>query len=316
MHTSGSATEVAVDGPHVEAGRDGRESSLGVRREDDLTQAEAGMKIAAPFWSDPRLAGALASRDIARIFGYLQGRGFSQRRIAALTGQSQSEISEILGGRTVTSYPVLERIAIGLGIPRGLLGLAYDAQPEGGDEQPATPTFGSTAHMEIAAIVRAVLAAVPMQRDGEPLTAVGLWTGLHSRVLRESMRMSVRDFARDLGVSSRAVSKWEAGGLELHPRPFTQAVLDTCLSRLSGDNRQRFNAHLTATLAAMAHLSSRSEPIPQPSEEADPCRYAPKGNPSGGSRNVLDPHEDTEHETTNDQPIGQSEPSDDSEGRR
>ena len=50
----------------------------------------------------------------------------SQRRIAALTGQSQSEISEILGGRQVVSYDLLARIAEGLGVPRGQLGLAYD----------------------------------------------------------------------------------------------------------------------------------------------------------------------------------------------
>jgi transcriptional regulator with XRE-family HTH domain len=69
---------------------------------------------------------ALASRDIAMVFRLLQKTGVSQRRIAALTGQSQSEISEILGGRQVVSYDVLLRIADGLAVPRGHLGLAYD----------------------------------------------------------------------------------------------------------------------------------------------------------------------------------------------
>jgi transcriptional regulator with XRE-family HTH domain len=69
---------------------------------------------------------ALAARDIAAVFKLLQRVGVSQRRIAALTGQSQSEISEILAGRHVVSYDVLARIADGLGVPRGQLGLAYD----------------------------------------------------------------------------------------------------------------------------------------------------------------------------------------------
>src|SRR5215469_4973050 len=69
---------------------------------------------------------ALAARDIAMVFRLLQRSGVSQRRIAALTGQSQSEISEILGGRQVVSYDVLARIADGLEVPRGHLGMAYD----------------------------------------------------------------------------------------------------------------------------------------------------------------------------------------------
>ncbi|MFC0861694.1 transcriptional regulator [Sphaerimonospora cavernae] len=50
----------------------------------------------------------------------------SQRVIAAHTGQAQSEISEIVAnGRQVMAYEVLSRIADGLGIPRGYMGLAY-----------------------------------------------------------------------------------------------------------------------------------------------------------------------------------------------
>jgi transcriptional regulator with XRE-family HTH domain len=69
---------------------------------------------------------ALGRRDIAAVYRLLQRQGVTQRRIANLTGQSQSEISEILGGRRVSAYDVLVRIADGLGVPRGLLGLAHD----------------------------------------------------------------------------------------------------------------------------------------------------------------------------------------------
>jgi len=77
-------------------------------------------------WRRADMRAALAARDIAAVFKLLQRVGVSQRRIAALTGQSQSEISEILSGRHVVSYDVLARIADGLGVPRGHLGLAYD----------------------------------------------------------------------------------------------------------------------------------------------------------------------------------------------
>ncbi|MGH4023845.1 MAG: helix-turn-helix domain-containing protein, partial [Pseudonocardiaceae bacterium] len=67
----------------------------------------------------------LAAHDIGGLYRLLKDAGLTQRDIARLTGQSQSEVSEILGGRRVLSYAVLERIATGLGLPRGHMGLAY-----------------------------------------------------------------------------------------------------------------------------------------------------------------------------------------------
>ncbi len=83
-------------------------------------------RIDPALWQRSDMRTALAARDIAMVFRLLQRVGVSQRRIAALTGQSQSEISEILSGRQVVSYDVLARIADGLSVPRGHLGLAYD----------------------------------------------------------------------------------------------------------------------------------------------------------------------------------------------
>jgi transcriptional regulator with XRE-family HTH domain len=68
---------------------------------------------------------ALARRDIGRVFRLLHRVGMSQRAIAAHTGQKQSEVSEILDGRQVVAYDVLVRIAAGLDVPRGQMGLAY-----------------------------------------------------------------------------------------------------------------------------------------------------------------------------------------------
>jgi transcriptional regulator with XRE-family HTH domain len=79
-------------------------------------------------WQRKDMRRYLAARDIGSVYRLLQQHGVSQRAIAARTGQSQSEISEIIAGfRQVISYDLLERIAVGLGIPRGWMGLAYDA---------------------------------------------------------------------------------------------------------------------------------------------------------------------------------------------
>lgn len=90
----------------------------------------------ADLWDDPAVAPALASRDVAQIYKHLSAAGLSQRLIAFYTGQLQSEVSEILRGRKVTSYDVLVRIAERLQIPRGRLGLAYTDTNEWADTPP------------------------------------------------------------------------------------------------------------------------------------------------------------------------------------
>lgn len=77
-------------------------------------------------WEEPEMRRALAARDISGVYRLLRRVGISQRQIAALTGQSQSEVSEILKGRQVMAYDVLTRVSDGLGVPRGYMGLAYD----------------------------------------------------------------------------------------------------------------------------------------------------------------------------------------------
>jgi formylglycine-generating enzyme required for sulfatase activity len=52
--------------------------------------------------------------------------------------------------------------------------------------------------------------------------------------------MSVREFAAHLGVSDRMVSKWEAGGESIRPRPLNQSALDTSLALASADSKSRF----------------------------------------------------------------------------
>ncbi|MGH3889776.1 MAG: helix-turn-helix domain-containing protein [Pseudonocardiaceae bacterium] len=110
-------------------------------------------------WDEPDMHRALAGRDVSTVYKLLKAAGFSQRLIGALTGQSQSEVSEIINGRQVMAYDVLERIADGLGIPRGHLGLAYD------ESTSAPPNEEVDENMKR----RALLAAGGMVVFGQPV---------------------------------------------------------------------------------------------------------------------------------------------------
>ncbi|MGQ0777943.1 MAG: helix-turn-helix domain-containing protein [Pseudonocardiales bacterium] len=85
----------------------------------------------------PAARAALAQRDITAVYRILCEAGVTQARIAEATGQHQSDVSGILAGRRVQSVAVLERIADGLGVPRGWMGLAHapGLVPDPGDTQ-------------------------------------------------------------------------------------------------------------------------------------------------------------------------------------
>ncbi len=73
-----------------------------------------------------------------------------------------------------------------------------------------------------------------------PVTTVCRWTGREARLLREALRLSVRDFAARLGVGVRTVNKWEARQVDITPLPHMQEVLDTALARASDEAQARF----------------------------------------------------------------------------
>lgn len=87
--------------------------------------------ISAAVWETPDMRSALARRDLKTVYELLGRKGVGQREIARRTGQSPSEIHEVLRrNRRIQGYDVLARIADGLGIPRGYMGLAYDHTTE------------------------------------------------------------------------------------------------------------------------------------------------------------------------------------------
>ncbi len=86
----------------------------------------------------------------------------------------------------------------------------------------------------------------PGEGEGGSVRSVERWTGAEARALRQAMRWSVRTFANRLGISARTVSKWEAGGSQVNPRPEMQAILDTALSRADEEAAARFGAILAS----------------------------------------------------------------------
>jgi transcriptional regulator with XRE-family HTH domain len=89
------------------------------------------------------------------------------------------------------------------------------------------------------------------------MTTVGRWTGREAKLLREALRLSVRDFAAHLGVGVRTVNKWEARQADITPLPYMQEVLDTALARASDEGKARFAA---ATRADMPEHETAQSP--------------------------------------------------------
>jgi transcriptional regulator with XRE-family HTH domain len=136
--------------------------------------------ISPAVWERREMRLALAARDVTVVYRLLQRTGVSQRRIAALTGQSQSEVSEILKGRQVMAYEVLARIADGIGVPRGYVGLAYDeATAQLIDRAPARPLARDDEREEVRQLLahaaEVAMGAAVHQLDGwwQPVERMG-----------------------------------------------------------------------------------------------------------------------------------------------
>lgn len=86
------------------------------------------------------------------------------------------------------------------------------------------------------------------------------WTGREARALRRAIRMSIRNFAEELGVNVRTVAKWEKLQAGTVPRPDTQAILDTALNRADTAAQQRFQLILAETGSAVGTSADPAGP--------------------------------------------------------
>lgn len=113
------------------------------------------------------------------------------------------------------------------------------------------------------------------------MVAVGQWTGRETRRLRHALRLTVREFAEDVGVSVRTVSKWESKGTARTPRPELQAALDTMLARATDEQQRRFGT-------ALGERAGSPAPTAEPDRSATTTARAPFLLPLGAA--VALPH--------------------------
>lgn len=83
------------------------------------------------------------------------------------------------------------------------------------------------------------------------------WTGLEAKALRLALRLSVRAFARQLGLAVATVSKWESKLADTEPRPDTQAILDTALGRADTAVHLRFETLLSEMTNPVRNVGRR-----------------------------------------------------------
>lgn len=171
---------------------------------------------------------SLRERNIRDLFRFLKSRGWSRAAIAASAGLSETRVRAIcLGTQQVTSYEVLERIANGFDIDRGLLGLAYtdsvvsSTPATRGDPQLPDPSAYADFTGALAALA---IGSPPHELDRflppspPPAADVpGLVTSAHVQVLREVSERH-RRFDADLGggacrESAVAYLRWAHGML-------------------------------------------------------------------------------------------------------
>ncbi|MGH8918929.1 MAG: helix-turn-helix domain-containing protein [Actinomycetes bacterium] len=119
------------------------------------------------FLACAEMRAALEARDIATVYRLLGQAGLSQRQIAELTRQSQSEVSEILQGRQVHNVLLLERIADGLGVPRGWMRLGY------GDDRPDAPSASAVQEVDEGVKRRTLISAFSVTTLGQAVQGVG-----------------------------------------------------------------------------------------------------------------------------------------------
>ncbi|MFI5958130.1 helix-turn-helix domain-containing protein [Cryptosporangium sp. NPDC051539] len=94
-----------------------------------IAPTDAVISVPDSFWVRREVQDSLSARDVGRLVKlFMNYSGLSQTRIGARTGLEQGSVSNLVNGkRAVISIDLLERLAVGLGMPdegRILMGLA------------------------------------------------------------------------------------------------------------------------------------------------------------------------------------------------
>lgn len=168
--------------------------------------------ISPAVWERREMRSALAGRDLKKVYELLQRSGISQRSIARRTVQSPSEVYEILRGRQVLAHDVLVRIADGLGVPRGYMGLAYDQSTEAVLDMALASI--STDVDEREEVRRALSHAANATMDADIADVAAWWQPVDSQVAQAPGRIGASDVTHltALTAAMRAVDYEHGGG--------------------------------------------------------------------------------------------------------
>jgi transcriptional regulator with XRE-family HTH domain len=171
----------------------------------------------------------------------------TQRTIAQATGQSQSEVCEILQGRQVIAYHVLVRIASGLGVPREAMGLGYGVYAEGSADEPGEEVEADVLRRQFShllALAGAVAFGAAIPGVGELLansSSPALRMDTPSKIgttdvgVIRSYTASLATAARTIGGQANpadALTAWADGYLRADASASTRVALLSALSQL------------------------------------------------------------------------------------
>lgn len=181
---------------------------------------------------------ALARHDITTAYRLLIESGIPQREIAQATGQSQSEVSDIRSGRRVLGYDVLVRIADGLGVERGLMGLGWE--PTGQYDETSAHATGEPGAEEVSeavkrrnfinAVAGAVVAGHPVLRElldapsNAPAPVFPTKLGASDVTALRDLTATMRTLARQYGGQADAIGTTARNYTRLLTVPGTDAV--------------------------------------------------------------------------------------------
>ncbi|MDQ0847571.1 XRE family transcriptional regulator [Streptomyces sp. V1I6] len=93
------------------------------------------------------------------------------------------------------------------------------------------------------------------------MIAVEKWTGEEALLLRSVMRLSVRAFAANLGISPRSVSYWQKNR-DAVCRPAMAQILDLTLSKCSPEEQEAFRVRLAALRGEPTATNDVARPSP------------------------------------------------------
>ncbi len=153
----------------------------------------------------------LAAREIGAVYKMLVDAGVSQRIIAQSTGQSQSEVCEIIKGRPVRQVQVLERVADGLGVDRAWLGVSHSSGYAGSVTESADEVDDPVKRRAFLAAASAAVWGQPVLGELLDLPAPGdvplpLRLGMTDVQSIEDMTGRFRELARQHGGHAAIVS--------------------------------------------------------------------------------------------------------------